>query len=55
MRYIVICTDQSSFTTGWYEYEKHWNSDTIYCVIDNFNDTITFDGENWKDIDYDHL
>lgn len=55
MRYIVICKDQSTFTTNWYEYEKHYNGDTIYCVIDTYNDKVTFDGDNWKDIDYDHL
>ena len=55
MKYLVICKDNSSFCTDWYEYEKHWNKDTIYCVVDLHNAIVTFDGENWKDITCDHL
>lgn len=46
--------DQSSFLTDWFKFECHWTND-IYCVIDQFNDAITFDGLTWKEIPCDHL
>ena len=54
MKYLVICKDKTSFTTNWFEKEKHW-SDDIFCVVNNYADKITFDGETWNYINFDHL
>lgn len=53
MSFLVICKDKTAFYTDWYTKENCWNPDTILCVING--DKITFDGENWHDIEYDHL
>ena len=55
MLYFVVAKDQTAFYTTWFEKEKHWNPDTIYCVVDIAKDQITFDGETWKEIEHDHL
>ena len=55
MRYLVICKDQSAFFSDWYDYENCWNPDTIRCVIDQEKERVTFDGKEWKRIEYDHL
>lgn len=54
MRYIIVCKDQSAFYTNYYVCENHWTDD-LFCVIDLLNDLVTFDGQSWKGVDYDHL
>lgn len=53
MRYLVVCKDHAFFT-DWFSKENNW-CDDIVCVCDILLDTITYDGENWQDVDYDHL
>ena len=54
MRYIVICKDKTVFYSDWFEKETHWN-DWIFCVIDDYLEMITYDGNLWKQIERDHL
>lgn len=55
MKYLVICKNQSAFYTDWFTFENCWNPETCHCVIDLYSDKVTFDGQNWKDIEIDHL
>ena len=55
MKYLVICKDKSAFWTNLYTYENMWNSATIYCVIDIAADKVTFNGCDWKEVEYDYL
>lgn len=54
MNYLVICKNEESFYTDWFNYENLW-SDQILCVIKLYCGKISFDGKTWKDIEYDHL
>lgn len=53
MNYLVICKDNTAFYTDYFYKENSWNPDTILCVV--CGGKITFDGDNWQDIEYDHL
>lgn len=53
MKYIVVCKDHV-FYTDWFQKENHW-CDDIVCIMDMYNETVTYDGENWECIDFDHL
>ena len=55
MKYLVICKDQSAFWTAWFSYENMWNDETIHCVVNVFTDEVTFNGCDWKKVEYDHL
>lgn len=54
--YLVILKDKTNFITTWYEKECHW-SDDIYCVVKLLSqgEYISFDGENFERVEYDHL
>lgn len=54
MRYLVIFTDKTHFMTEWFRAENHW-CEQIFCVIDDYNDLITYDGKKWEILDRDHL
>jgi hypothetical protein len=52
--YLIICEDQSAFTTTYY-HPDWWNENKIHCVINMNKMTISFDGKEWKEIQEDHL
>ena len=54
-QYLVICKDNTAFATDWYSHENCWNPETVHCVVDMYADKVSFDGENWQEIEEDHL
>ncbi len=54
-QYLVICKDNTAFSTDWFEKENCWNPETIHCVVDMAENKVMFDGENWDEIEEDHL
>ena len=52
MKYLIIY-EQAAFYTNWYDYENHYEQGMI--IIDRACDMITYDGENWHEIEDDHL
>ena len=54
MQYLVIMKDKTMFMTNWYNYENCWNN-KIFCVVDTIQDTVTYNGKDWTDIDCDQL
>lgn len=54
MRYIIIYRQRQAFYTNWFNPGENWCPD-ILCVIDYYDDRLTFDGKTWINITYDHL
>lgn len=54
-QYLIICKDNTAFTTDWYTRENCWDSEKIHCVVNTLAYKVTFDGENWQEIEEDHL
>ena len=54
-KFLIICKDNIAFTTDWYTQENCWNPETIDCVLNLIEGKVTFDGENWQEIEEDHL
>lgn len=54
MGYTIIHKDQKVFYSDWFFAESHWN-DNILCVVDNFRGKVTFDGIDWKYVEYEHF
>lgn len=54
-QYLIICKDNTAFTTNWYTRENCWDSEKIHCVVNTWACKVTFDGENWQEIEEDHL
>ena len=58
MQYLIIHIDfntgkPSSFYSDRYDYENNYEAGMI--IVNNSSNKITFDGETWEDIEYDHL
>lgn len=55
MRYLITTKCHSPFITKWYSYENNFNTKFGMIVYDLVENKYTIDGENWKDIEIDHL
>jgi len=60
MRYLIQITDpktgkKSAFYTEWYDYNNNYSTENSMIVIDLSKDLITYDGQKWEKIEYDHL
>lgn len=54
MQYMVIMKNSSAFMTDWYSHGNCWTED-VFCVVDTLSDRVTFDGEEWIEVEHDHL
>lgn len=60
MKYLVIVTDphtgeKQTFYTDWFTAENNFNPDCGMIVIDLVRNLVTYDGETWNEIEFDHL
>ena len=55
MRYLVTAKDHKPFFTSYYTSENCFIPEAGMVVYDLVNRIYTEDGENWQDIDIDHL
>lgn len=60
MRYLIIIRDpvtgdQSAFFSSRYDYENLYSAEHDMIVVDRRKNLITFDGQNWQEIEEDHL
>ena len=55
MRYLITTKGNDPFFSSWFDYENHFNKDLEMVVYDLFNCVFTLDGNNWHDIEIDHL
>jgi hypothetical protein len=55
MRYLIICKDKTLFYSEWYDYENHYNPDTIEMIIDLVEDAYSINGKDFNNIEIDHL
>lgn len=54
MKYLVILKDQTHFMTDWFITENCWNNG-IFCIVNYYEDLITYDGVTWQEIANDFL
>jgi hypothetical protein len=55
MRYLITSFSEKPFFTDYYEFENHFNPDIEMVIYDLISEKYTMDGENWYEIDRDHL
>jgi hypothetical protein len=55
MRYTVVLKNKEVFYTDWYDFENNWTDENYYLVINNISCQYTKNGQDWIDIQDDHL
>lgn len=60
MRYLIIIRDpetwvQSAFFSDRYDYENLYSAEHDMIMVDGKKNLVTFDGQNWQEIEEDHL
>jgi len=55
MRYLITAKDLEPYLTQWYTSENVFNPEIGMVVYDLVKDIYTTDGEEWKEIEMDHL
>lgn len=53
MRYLIQPLNQEPFLTNWFDWENNYNEGMT--VYDTINWTYTKDGNNWLELEIDHL
>ncbi|WP_396197407.1 hypothetical protein [Flavobacterium sp.] len=55
MIYTMILKDKTVFHTNWYDFDNNWNDEYCFMILNNIRSQYSIDGENWIDIEDDHL
>ena len=55
MRYLITTKENLPFFTKWFEPENHFNPEINMIVYDLIEMKFMHDGQNWHDIEIDHL
>lgn len=55
MRYLITSKDNEPFLTEYYQFENHFNPDIGMVVFDLAKSSYSTNGQDWMDIEEDHL